>query len=192
MTYNEKMTLMARIGFAARGLVYIMVGWLALDVAANGGETTDNQGALGTLANAPLGHALLAICAIGFAGYAIWRLTEAITDPENRSRTIKGKFERAGYAFSGLTHVGLATAAARLALKQTRAQHGSPGDASAESWSAWLLTQCCSYSLASHCSQSPGRKRSRLIRRALPNWMAMSPPPIMSAGSGGWAMPLAH
>jgi hypothetical protein len=141
MTYNEKMTLMARIGFAARGLVYIMVGWLALDVAANGGETTDNQGALGTLANAPLGHALLAICAIGFAGYAIWRLTEAITDPENRSRTLKGKFERAGYAFSGLTHVGLATAAARLALKQTRAQHGSPGDASAESWSAWLLGQ---------------------------------------------------
>lgn len=141
MTYNDRMTLFARIGFAARGLVYIMIGWLALDVAANGGETTDNQGALGTLAHAPLGHALLAICAVGFIGYATWRLTEAIIDPENRSRDLKGRFERAGYAVSGITHAGLAVASARLALRQTPAQNGSPGDASAESWSAWLLAQ---------------------------------------------------
>lgn len=141
MTYNDRMTLLARIGFAARGLVYIMIGWLALDVAANGGETTDNQGALGTLANAPLGHVMLAVCALGFIGYAAWRVTEAITDPENRSRDLKGRFERAGYAVSGITHIGLAVVAARLALRQTPAQDGSPGDASAQSWSAWLLAQ---------------------------------------------------
>ncbi|CAM8649004.1 MULTISPECIES: DUF1206 domain-containing protein [Sphingobium] len=141
MTYDDRMTLLARIGFAARGLVYILIGWFALDVAVNGGQLKDNQGALGTLASAPLGHVLLAICAIGFVGYAIWRLTEAITDPENRSRDIKGRFARAGYAVSGITHLALATAAARLALRQTPAQGGSPGDESAQSWSAWLLAQ---------------------------------------------------
>jgi hypothetical protein len=141
MTYDDRMTIVARIGFAARGLVYILIGWFALDVAVNGGQPMDNQGALGTLAGAPLGHVLLAICAIGFVGYAIWRLTEVITDPENRSRDMKGRFERAGYAVSGITHIMLATAAARLALRQTSAQGGSPGDESAQSWSAWLLEQ---------------------------------------------------
>ena len=141
MDYNRRMTACARIGFAARGLVYMLVGWFALDVARHGGEMTDNQGALGTLANAPLGHVLMAVCALGFAGYAVWRLTEAITDPEGRSRTMKGRFERAGYAVSGIAHVLLAVAAGRLALRRSEAQGGSPGDRNAESWSAWLLDQ---------------------------------------------------
>lgn len=141
MNYSKRMTLLARIGFAARGLVYILIGWLAFDVAANGGEPTDNQGALGTIVGAPAGHALLAVCALGFFGYAVWRLTEAAVDPENRGQKLKGRFERLGYAISGLSHIVLGFAAARLALRQTSAEQGSPGDQSAESWSAWLLDQ---------------------------------------------------
>lgn len=141
MTYNDRMTLFARIGFAARGMVYILIGWFALDVAIHGGRPMDNQGVLGTLVDAPLGHVLLGICALGFAGYAIWRLTEAITDPERLSGDMKGRFKRAGHAVSGIVHVTLAMAAARLALRQTSAQGSSPGDRSAESWSAWLLAQ---------------------------------------------------
>ncbi|MGK2909981.1 MAG: DUF1206 domain-containing protein [Sphingobium sp.] len=141
MNYSKRMTLLARIGFAARGLVYILIGWLALDVATKGGEPTDNQGALGTIVGAPAGHALLAVCAIGFLGYAIWRLTEAAVDPENRGQDLKGRFERLGYAISGIAHIILAVAAGRLALRQTSAQQGSPGDQNAESWSAWLLDQ---------------------------------------------------
>lgn len=139
MGSGDRLTQIARIGFAARGLVYILIGWFAIDVAVNGGQLKDNQGALGTLAGTPMGQVLLAVCSLGFVGYAIWRLTEAITDPENRSRDLKGKFERAGYAVSGITHLVLATAAARLALRQASAQQGSPGDKSAESWSAWAL-----------------------------------------------------
>ncbi len=141
MTYNDRMTLLARIGFAARGLVYILIGWFSLDMALHGGEATDNQGALGSLSDMPLGHVLLAICALGFAGYAVWRLTEAATDPEHRGRTAKGKFERLGYAVSGLSHILLAIAAGRMALAQKAEQGGSPGDQSAQSWSAWLLQQ---------------------------------------------------
>jgi len=141
MNYDRRMTSCARIGFAARGLVYILIGWFALDVARHGGQPMDNQGALGTLANAPLGHVLMAVCAVGFAGYAVWRLTEAIADPEGRSRTMKGRFERTGYAVSGVVHALLAVAAGRLALRQSRAEAGSPGDRNAESWSAWLLDQ---------------------------------------------------
>lgn len=141
MAYNDRMTMFARLGFAARGLVYVLIGWFALDVALNGGQPTDNQGALGTLAHAPLGHILLAVCALGFAGYAVWRLTEAITDPEGRGGSLKGSFQRLAYGFSGIAHVILATAAARLALRQVAAKSGTPGDESAESWSGWLMEQ---------------------------------------------------
>ena len=141
MTYNDRMTLLARVGFAARGLVYLLIGWFALDLALHGGRPVDNQGALGTLAQAPLGHVLLGICAFGFAGYSVWRMTEAIFDPENRSRDLKGRFERAGYALSGIAHIVLAVAAARLALRQSSGADRSPSDQSAQSWSAWILDQ---------------------------------------------------
>lgn len=141
MVYNDRMTLLARTGFAARGLVYILIGWFALDVAVNGGKLIDNEGALGTLSTAPMGRVLIAICAIGFLGYAFWRLTEAITDPERRARDFKGRIERTGYAMSGITHIFLATAAARLALQQRPVHDGSPGDENAQGWSAWLLEQ---------------------------------------------------
>lgn len=141
MKYNDRMTLLARVGFAARGLVYLLVGWFALDVALNGGQAKDNQGALGTLTQIPLGHVLLGICSLGFVGYAVWRLTEAAIDPEMRGDGVKGKLERAGYAMSGIAHLVLATATARFAMRQASAQSGSPGDQSAESWSAWILDQ---------------------------------------------------
>lgn len=141
MTYNSRMTLFARIGFAARGIVYCIIGWFAIDVALHGGEVKDNQGALGTLADMPFGQALLGLCALGFVGYAIWRLTEAALDPENRSRDLKGRFDRAGYAISGIAHLTLAVAAGRLALNGGSARDASPGDRSAEGWSGWLLDQ---------------------------------------------------
>ncbi len=134
-------TLFARLGFAARGLVYLLIGIFAIDVAFDGGQPSDNQGVLGTLADAPFGRLLLALCALGFAGYAFWRLTEAILDPEMRSRDFKGKFERLGYALSGIVHAGLAVTAARLALRKAPASLGSPGDEAAQSWSGWLLEQ---------------------------------------------------
>ncbi|HKY82650.1 MAG TPA: DUF1206 domain-containing protein [Sphingobium sp.] len=135
------MTLLARIGFGARGLVYLMIGWFAIDAALHGGQPSDNQGVLGSLADSGLGRLLLFLCAVGFAGYALWRLTEAALDPEQRSHDMKGRLERAGYALSGVVHAMLAVAAVNLALRIAPAAEGSPGDRTARSWSSWLLDQ---------------------------------------------------
>lgn len=141
MISESAATSVARLGFAARGLVYILVGWFAIDAARSGGAPSDNQAAMASLVDEPFGRILLAIIAIGLAGYAFWRLTEAAFDPERIGTTAKGSFRRAGNALSGITHVGLAFYAARLAMRERVSSQSAPGDRSAEDWSAWLMEQ---------------------------------------------------
>lgn len=70
---------LARAGLVARGVVYLVIAFLALKVAFDeGGKTTDQEGAMKTIATQPLGKALLVLLAIGLAAYALWRLTRAI------------------------------------------------------------------------------------------------------------------
>ena len=65
---------LARLGMFCAGVLWIVVGLLAIQVAlGTGGETTDKTGALHEIAEQPLGTALLVVLAIGFAGYALWR-----------------------------------------------------------------------------------------------------------------------
>ena len=69
---------LARAGLTARGILYILIGWVAILVAI--GQTSqeaDQQGALQLLAGQPFGLVLLWLLGIGFAGYALWRLSEA-------------------------------------------------------------------------------------------------------------------
>ena len=69
---------MARVGLVARGVVYGIVGILALKLAVgSGGKATTQRGALQTIAREPFGKALLIAMAVGLAGYAIWRLVRA-------------------------------------------------------------------------------------------------------------------
>jgi Domain of Unknown Function (DUF1206) len=69
---------LARAGLTARGVLYILIGWVAILVAL--GQTSheaDQQGALQLLAAQPYGLISLWLLGIGFAGYALWRLSEA-------------------------------------------------------------------------------------------------------------------
>jgi fumarate reductase subunit D len=70
---------LARSGFVARGLIYGIIGILAIKLAIGvGGTTTNQQGALKTIAHQPFGKVLLILVAIGLAGYALWRLLHAL------------------------------------------------------------------------------------------------------------------
>jgi Domain of Unknown Function (DUF1206) len=69
---------LARAGLAARGILYILIGWVAVLVAVGQSRhQADQQGALQLLAGQPLGVLLLWLLGAGFAGYAFWRLSEA-------------------------------------------------------------------------------------------------------------------
>ncbi|MFI1167437.1 DUF1206 domain-containing protein [Streptomyces sp. NPDC020801] len=78
----------ARAGLAARGVIYLLVGVLALRVAfGDGKHQADRNGALAALADEPFGAVLLWALGIGLAGMAVWRLSEAVfgsMGPEGR------------------------------------------------------------------------------------------------------------
>jgi len=70
---------LSRAGFAGRGTVYAVIGILAIKLAIGaGGKTTDQSGALRTIAHQPFGEVLLILVAIGLAGYSLWRLAHAL------------------------------------------------------------------------------------------------------------------
>jgi hypothetical protein len=69
---------LARAGLAARGVIYILIGWVAVLVAlGHARRHADQQGALQLLAHKPYGAVSLWLLGIGFAAYALWRLSEA-------------------------------------------------------------------------------------------------------------------
>ena len=75
---QPKFEWLARAGLAARGVIYAVIGVLAIKLAfGDGGKTTNQNGALQTIAKQPFGKALLIMVAVGLAGYAIWRLLRA-------------------------------------------------------------------------------------------------------------------
>jgi hypothetical protein len=130
---------LARFGYAAKGVVYTVIGILALQLAmGTGGEATGPEGALSTIGQQPFGRALLAIMAAGLLAYALWRLVQAVVDPEHKGKDAKGLAQRAGYVASGLTYGALGLLAGRMALGQAG---GGSGGQSQEDWTARLLAQ---------------------------------------------------
>jgi hypothetical protein len=110
---------LARIGYAAKALLYITVGYLAAQAALGpGGGVTDTEGALHVVNRGSLGWILLLVVAAGLLGYALWRLVEAIVDPERRGTGLKALAIRLGFVLRGLFHGALGITAARLALRQ--------------------------------------------------------------------------
>ncbi|MFD7292339.1 DUF1206 domain-containing protein [Streptomyces sp. NPDC059897] len=70
----------ARAGFVGRGVIYLLIGFLALRIAFadGGGKQADRSGAVAEIAEKPFGMALLWLLGIALAGMALWRLSEAV------------------------------------------------------------------------------------------------------------------
>ncbi|GGS08923.1 membrane protein [Streptomyces humidus] len=69
----------ARAGFAARGVIYLLVGLLALQIAfGDSKEEADRRGALAEISQKPFGSVVLWALGVGLVGMALWRLSEAV------------------------------------------------------------------------------------------------------------------
>lgn len=122
MGYQEKMTSLTRVGFAARGLLYLIIGWLVIV----SGQAADLGEALRYLATGTE-RWLLGAAAAGFVAYGIWRLTDASLDTEGHGDDSMGMVKRAGAAISGVIYLFLAVSAAKLLLNGPGGAGGSGG-----------------------------------------------------------------
>ena len=123
---------LARMGFAAKALLYTTIGVLAAHMPfGDAGQRTSTDGAMRSVQHAPFGRLLIGLVAIGLVGYAVWRMVEAIVDPERRGAGLKGLALRGSFAFRSIIHAALAVSAFRLAF-------GSPAEGDGNDAERWV------------------------------------------------------
>ena len=129
---------LARFGYGARGVVYCIVGGLALLAAlGRGGRADDSESAIRWVLAGPFGSVLVGFIAIGLLGFALWRFVEGLTDADRRGTSPKGLVVRAAHIGSAVIYTGLAITAGSLALGLGRARGGD----GMQDWTAWLLSK---------------------------------------------------
>ncbi|WP_317108304.1 DUF1206 domain-containing protein [Chroococcidiopsis sp. SAG 2025] len=136
-TDNSWIEQIARFGYAIKGVVYLIVGLLAMPVALGiGDEAAGTNDALQLIMRQPLGKFLLIVVAVGLVSYAVWRFIQAFVDPEHQGSQAKRVVPRLGYAISGTSYAGLAVTAIQII-----AGTGSHSSSWRQDWAARLLAQ---------------------------------------------------
>jgi hypothetical protein len=108
----------ARVGYVAKGLVFMLVGGLAVAaVAGLGGKTTDPSGALAAVARLPAGRAALVFAALGLLAHAAFRAALVLMGEPYGNRAAGGQVaRRVSNGFAALAYVGLALSAGALVV----------------------------------------------------------------------------
>ena len=111
---------LARLGFAARATIYLLIGIFTLLLAFGKRPPEDDQrGAMQELARYTGGFVLLAVLAFGLAGYALWRFSQAVFG--GRSAEHKAG-DRLKSFFRGCIYAVLAYTAVDVLLHSSRSQ----------------------------------------------------------------------
>jgi hypothetical protein len=129
----------ARVGYAARGVVFVIMGFFAGLAALGAGRSVSSTDALKKLVGGPQGELLLGVMAAGLFCFALWRVMQSVFDADHLGRDGKGIRRRLGYGFGALFHFGLAAWAVSLAIGMSA--RSPDGDRPARDWTAWLMAQ---------------------------------------------------
>jgi hypothetical protein len=99
--YSPVMEALARLGYGVRGLIYITMGLLAVQVAlGKSGAPTDQKGAIAAIGTQPAGVILLWVVLIGLVSYSLWGVVRAVFDPLHKGHDLKGLLARFGFLVS--------------------------------------------------------------------------------------------
>lgn len=141
---SRGVTVLARLGYAVKGVVYVVIGFLAILLATgHGGSATDQNGALRAIYDSPLGEGfgrvLMIVITVGLFGFALWSLIQAVFDTEHKGHHAKGIIGRIGYAGVAVSYGLLGVVAYQIA--STGATPSRNSTSSAQNWTGLLLKQ---------------------------------------------------
>lgn len=135
MNTRSKFQLVARAGYGARGIVFLMVAGLALFSSFAGGKA-DTKSALETILQQPFGRVWIALIGIGLAGFVAWRLAQSLANADGQDDDMKGYAIRAALFGSAVTYAGLALTSLGMAF-----QISGGGSSGEEGLAAWVMAQ---------------------------------------------------
>ena len=123
---NPQLELLERLGYFVRGLLYSVMGVLALRIALGigGGQATDLSGSLVYLIGNPFGKVVLIVAIVGLAAYSLWGFIRAIYDPLHRGSNASGYMARLGFVTSALSYLAIVI----FALQIFMGSGGASGD----------------------------------------------------------------
>ncbi|HEX2860183.1 MAG TPA: DUF1206 domain-containing protein [Lacunisphaera sp.] len=128
----------ARVGFAAKGTIYLLIGGLALAFAVGfTRQPEDTRGAIEVVSQQPFGAVALLVLALGLVSYGLWNAVQCVWDPEHVGRDWLGQALRGIFGLSAAVNAFLAYQTAGLAVG--RAWSGEDGDAAVQSWTSRAL-----------------------------------------------------
>lgn len=135
-TLQQGISAAARWGYLAKGVVYVLIGGLALMAAAGlGGQHAGSKEAILKLAGQPFGSVMLGLLGVGLFAYTIWRLVQAWFDTEDAGSDIKGIATRLAFVISGVIYAGLGVYCFDLL------RHAASSSSSTQSRTAELMSQ---------------------------------------------------
>ncbi|MFF0923347.1 DUF1206 domain-containing protein [Rhizobium leguminosarum] len=132
---RSKFEWLARAGYSARGIVFLLIAALAVFSSFGGGKA-DTKSALDTVLEQPLGRVWLGLIGLGLFGFVAWRLAQSIANADNHDHSVKSYLIRAALLGSAVTYMGLAIYAFQDALG-----FGSGGDGGEKDLAAWAMSQ---------------------------------------------------
>jgi hypothetical protein len=139
------MEVMTRLGYGVRGLIYIIVGLLAVQVAlGKGGALASPQGAIAAIGKQPSGLIILWVVLVGIISYAIWGIVRAVLDPLDKGHDLKGLLTRVGFLVSALGYAILAFYTYGYITGKSQSANGSQtqkyiGLIMAMPWGRWVI-----------------------------------------------------
>lgn len=140
VSHSNAFEWLARAGFLARGAIYGIIGILALKLAlGSGGKTTNQQGALETIAHQPFGKVLLVLAAIGLAGYSLWRLARAALGRGREDSD--SSFDRIAALGSGVIYGSLCAIAVEILLGSGESENAQKAASGVLGWPGgpWIV-----------------------------------------------------
>lgn len=135
MNTRSKFHLLARAGYSARGIVFLLIAALALFSSFAGGRP-DTQSALSAVLQQPFGRIWIGLIGLGLAGFVVWRLAQSLANADGQDDDLKGYAIRAALFGSAITYAGLAVTSFMMAL-----QMSDGGGSGEEGLAAWVMAQ---------------------------------------------------